>query len=100
MSYDGIVFFEGGILGGIIVYASEIAADPYATFSILVEGINGIVRQGIVIVGIVGEVLDFPGFLVVSVYSSFCGNPQCFCRWDRCFLQRYFRFGKSPVASR
>ena len=48
------------------------------TFSILVEGINGIVRQGIVIVGIVGEVLDFPGFLVVSVYSSFCGNPQCF----------------------
>ena len=78
MSYDGIVFFEGGILGGIIVYASEIAADPYATFSILVEGINGIVRQGIVIVGIVGEELDFPGFLVVSVYSSLCGKPQCF----------------------
>lgn len=75
MSYDGIVFFEGGILGGIIVYASEIAADPYATFSILVEGINGIVRQGIVIVGIVGEVLDFPGFLVVDIYSSFSNGP-------------------------
>ena len=45
--------------------------------------------------------VGFPGFPCCRYIFLVLWQPTMFfCRWDRCFLQRYFRFGKSPVASR